>query len=193
MTTAPPKPMTLHEFVDFLDTVDEKYELIDGRPVMMAGAAEPHIVIASRVNSECVNALDVAESRCRFFGIGVYVHTPIGRTYMPDGAIAPTARFIAKGTIDNPCTVFEILSPSTAEKDRQLKFADYSAIPELREIVFIDSRSKFVEIYRRDSIDAEWTFNLKNTGVFSLPSVGIELDVDRLYRDWSPEMVARAL
>ena len=50
----------------------------------------------------------------------------------------------------NPVLIVEVLSPSTAAIDRQIKVPDYRRIPSVIEIVLIDSESAFAEVHRRE-------------------------------------------
>lgn len=105
------------------------------------------------------------------------------RYYLPDGMIACPPRYLDRQAIDNPTVVFEVLSPSTEAFDRTEKFTDYESIETVREIVFIDTRTKRVELYHRRERTEEWRFRIATTGTLTIPSLSIPLDVDALYAD----------
>jgi Uma2 family endonuclease len=59
-------------------------------------------------------------------------------------------------TLLNPSVLFEILSPSTTNYDKGVKFELYRDIESLQEYVTISSMKMHVELYQRNS-DGSWT------------------------------------
>ncbi|MGD1936452.1 MAG: Uma2 family endonuclease [Cyanophyceae cyanobacterium] len=85
--------------------------------------------------------------------------------------------------INHPCLIIEVLSPSTANFDRTIKFADYRTIPSLTEYVLVSSDSRQVQIFRRDE-DDNWTLNADaTTGNVILGSVDRAIAMDDIYED----------
>ena len=52
--------------------------------------------------------------------------------------------------IRDPVLIVEVLSPSTATNDRQIKVPDYRRVPSVMEILLIDSESAVAEVHRRE-------------------------------------------
>jgi Uma2 family endonuclease len=82
----------------------------------------------------------------------------------------------------NPILIVEVLSPSTAEYDRQNKFRIYRSIPSFSEYLLVEQDEPFVERYSKQA--QGWLLSDSNglEGAISLESVGIELPITEIYR-----------
>lgn len=81
---------------------------------------------------------------------------------------------------DDPITVAEMLSPSTERIDRMEKFYACMQIPTLQECVLIDQDHRRGKVFRRS---ADWQREVLTSGdTLHLPSIGVEIAVDALYR-----------
>jgi Uma2 family endonuclease len=82
----------------------------------------------------------------------------------------------------NPILIVEVLSPSTADYDRQNKFRIYRSIPSFSEYLLVEQDEAFVERYSKQT--QGWLFNefkgLEES--ISLDSVGMELPMAEIYR-----------
>ena len=89
--------------------------------------------------------------------------------------------------------IVEVLSPSTASHDRQIKVPDYCRIPSVAEIVLVDSESVFAEILRRDG--RHWMIEIVQgpSATLSLLSIGMSVAMSELYRgiEVAPDRSAR--
>lgn len=185
MTVAPPAPMKAEEYLAWEQTQPRKSEYREGEVLMMAGASSRHISLTPRLAGICEVELDEGGG-CDYLDTDCRLRVHASNSYYyPDGMIACPPNFVATGTIDNPCVIFEVLSESTASYDTRVKFGDYEMIPSVQEIVFIDSRVKLVDVFSRDSRDEDWRFRRMSAGVMTLKSVDVALDLDRLYGRWS--------
>ena len=156
-----------------------RHEYVDGVVCEMAGASRNHVEIQASLATEFGVALK--GKRCRVLGQDTKLM--VGRAfYYPDATISCPPNFVddANGVIDNPTVVVEVLSPSTRALDRGPKFADYRTLPTLRDYVLIDSEARRVEVF---SLEGEWGIRTYVEGSAPIPSVGIVLDLDELYRN----------
>ena len=81
----------------------------------------------------------------------------------------------------NPSVAVEVLSESTASYDQGEKYALYREVRSLREIVWVDSERRFVEV----AVKADGAWSVREPiadGQVTLPSLGVEVDVADLYR-----------
>ena len=77
---------------------------------------------------------------------------------------------------------FEILSPSTAERDLRWKRTAYTSLRSLTHYVVIAQDAIDVVVFARDAGFAER--HLRSTGeTLELPSLGISLPLSEIYRD----------
>lgn len=156
-----------------------KHEYVEGVVCEMAGAGRNHVEIQGALATEVGIAL--RRTTCRILPADTKLR--VGKAYYyPDAMIACPPNFIddANGVIDNPTVVVEVLSPSTRSLDRGAKFADYRTLDTLRQYVLIDSERRRIEVFSLES-DA-WMVRTYDEGTATLPSVGVELDMDELYR-----------
>lgn len=82
----------------------------------------------------------------------------------------------------NPTVLVEVVSDSSEAYDRGEKFAHYRRIPSLRDYVLVSQKSPRLEVYSREG--DRWVFTeAVSGGAVQLPSVGVSLRVDDVYRD----------
>ena len=88
----------------------------------------------------------------------------------------------ANDVVVNPTVVVEVLSKSTEAYDRGDKQAGYLAMPSVAHFVLVAQREPRVEVYTRQD-DGSFRFTVHGTGArVHLQRIGVELDVDELYR-----------
>jgi Uma2 family endonuclease len=82
----------------------------------------------------------------------------------------------------NPILIVEVLSPSTADYDRQNKFRIYRSIPSFREYLLVEQNEPFVERYSKQT--QGWLLSEFNglERSISLESVKMELPMAEIYR-----------
>ncbi|RCJ27689.1 hypothetical protein A6770_25455 [Nostoc minutum NIES-26] len=82
----------------------------------------------------------------------------------------------------NPTLIVEVLSPSTADYDRQNKFRIYRSIPGFSEYLLVEQNEPFIERYSKQT--QGWLLSEFNSleQSISLESLGIELPIAEIYR-----------
>jgi Uma2 family endonuclease len=128
-------PMTVEEFYAFTDTRpdEEKWELIDGEPILNAAPSELHQRIVKNILvTLAAFELQPAISWEVLPGLGVRV-SDTSRPE-PDLLIIPikgkSADLLSRDRSD-VIVAFEILSPSTANRDLRWKRPAYTSLPTL--------------------------------------------------------------
>jgi Uma2 family endonuclease len=146
------EPMTVEQFLAFCDgqTSHERWELIDGAPVMMTGGTAGHSLLIGNV----FRALDppARQRGCRAM-TSYLARISDKNAFEPDvlvqcGPIEPNSRHTA-----DPVIVVEVLSRSTLRKDRVLKFEHYRSLDAVQQIVFVYQDSVRVESWLRQQGD----------------------------------------
>jgi Uma2 family endonuclease len=176
-----PGPMNAEEFFAFTASRpdDEKWELIEGEPILNASASFLHQIIARNL----IVLLDMAalsggEKWAVVPGVGLRVSdisAPV-----PDVLIRPNDR-LSGPECDDALVVFEILSPSTADRDLRWKRKAYAALPSLSQYVVVAQDAVEVVSYDRKTGFAERRFEAAESEL-DLPLVGARLILRDIYR-----------
>ncbi len=104
--------------------------------------------------------------------------------YFPDVMITCSERDAAEPLImREPSFLVEVLSKSTAAKDRITKLDHYRRIPELLEYWIVSSDALSVQVWRR--IDGRWasTEYTRAEDIMALPMLNHSVSLQRLYED----------
>ncbi len=150
----------------------------------MAGASDAH----NRVTGNLFAALhpQVKNGPCRVFMADMRLEAAKDQHYTyPDVFVTCDARDRAADaslTKRHPCFIAEVLSPSTAEYDRSLKFAGYRAIETVQEVLFLDPERRTVELFTRSANAPDWILHpVAIDSALVIPSLGLTLAVSDLF------------
>jgi Uma2 family endonuclease len=73
-----------------------------------------------------------------------------------------------------------VLSPSTTERDREIKLPDYQEMPSVRHIVVVSARQRRVEHWRRDG--ERWIAQaIVGDGTVELDALGVSVPLSEIY------------
>ncbi len=156
---------------------DERWELIEGVPVMMSPAKGRH----QRILTNLVKRLDDLADRQ---GFGAYPGLAILSEAMDDYAPIPDVVVQCgappeDGYTSDPLLVAEILSPSTLVLDRGRKTEFYQTVPSLAVLLLVHQDEARVEVWRRAP---DWTVQFAGPGAsIDLPELGGALAVAEIY------------
>jgi Uma2 family endonuclease len=179
-------PMTVKEFYAFTDTRpdDEKWELIDGEPILNASPSPVHQWIVRNILIALGNReRELKASWAILPGLGIRV----SRTNRPepDLLIMPRAAFSAdpaQRDTGEMIAAFEILSPSPADRDLRWKRTAYTSLPSLTHYIVVAQDAVDVVVFARVTGFAERRYrSLSDT--IELPALGILLPLSEIYRD----------
>lgn len=179
-------PMTVEEYFAFTETRpdNEKWELIEGAPVLHASPSGTHhrilknllFLLAARERSQ-------RQSWEAIPGIGLRVSA----TSLPE----PDVMILPAGTIgrdpyarqtNDVLVAFEILSPSTAERDLRWKRTAYTTLPSLTHYVVIAQDAVDVVVFARGiGFNEHRLVSLRES--IDLFELGILLPLSEIYRD----------
>ena len=172
---------TYEEYLAYERDSELKHEFDDGEIFAMAGGSPRHSALASRISAALENTRPPG---CTAFHSDMRIHVlATGRATYPDasmvcGPIELDAADRSGTTITNPVLLVEVLSPSTEEVDRGVKWRDYQRIPSLQEYVLVGQERR-VEVYRRLA-SGHWEYLDVRQGVVNL-ATGPALDLSTLY------------
>jgi Uma2 family endonuclease len=177
MNVAFRKPMSLHEFLDWEDGQDLRFEFDGFHPVAMTGGTRAHAVIQANLAAAMVSRL--RGGRCRFLGSDLKVEVA-GRIRYPDGFVVCSPGANSSTVIRDPVVVFEVLSNSTSSTDRITKNHEYAATPSIQRYIMLEQDRIGALAFSRAGDD--WVGHvLKEGGVLHMPEIGIEVPLAELY------------
>ncbi|MEL6064433.1 MULTISPECIES: Uma2 family endonuclease [unclassified Methylobacterium] len=156
---------------------EERWELLDGEPVLMAPPSARHQRIV-------LNIAQRLDALARERGCGAYPGLAILSAAMDDYAPYPDVvvhcgPMPPTGFVDDPLVIVEVLSPGTMTNDRGRKLAFYATVPSLQSLLIVYQNEARIEIWRRD---ADWTMRVVGPeDVVDLPELGGTLPVAEIY------------
>ena len=172
--------MPVEAFLEWGLHQDQRYELVDGVPVAMAGAKQVHDLIVTNVHAMLHPQL--RGKTCRNFTADIAVRIPAGNIRRPDAGI-DCGPFDREATAAGaPFLVLEVLSRSTREFDLLRKLEEYKTVPGLAHIVVVDPDAAQVFHWSRPP-GMEWRYALLEglDAVISLPEIDCALELAGLY------------
>ena len=168
------------------ETIEGRAEFYDGMIVDMAGSTPDHSNIAANITAELVFA--TRGKGCKVFNPNLRIAVDPANSYFhPDVAVVCGDLEISdlrKDNVRNPMIVVEVLSPSTATRDRGEKFEKYQALESLREYVLVEQDSPQVYVYTKSAV-GEWVYRA-SIGLETrakLFSLDIEIPLANIYYD----------
>lgn len=155
----------------------ERWELLDGEPVLMSPPKARHQQIVSNLVRQLY---DIAKKK----GCGAYPGLAILSAAMDDYAPFPDVvvhygPMPEDGYVQDPLIVAEVLSPSTLANDRGRKFAFYQTVPSLRTLLIVYQNEPRIEAWRRDT---GWEMQVLGLdGTLDLPELDGLILVSEIY------------
>ena len=171
-------PMTVDEFYEFTDRRpdDEKWELLDGEPVLNAAPSKLHQRIVKNLLI-ALGALERAQSASWEVLPGLGVRVSDTKRPEPDVVIIPRSGAspdLGERDRSDALVAFEVLSPSTEDRDLRWKRAAYTSLASLTHYVVIAQDAVEVVVFARDNAFAEKRLRSLNESV-EVPALGISL------------------
>ncbi len=178
------KYYSIHEYLEMENEATEKHEYYKGEIFAMSGAGNRHNIISVNMIVSLGNSLK--GKPCQPYGSDMRIHIPENTLFTyPDISIICGEIMTSKedeNTSTNPIVIIEILSPSTRNYDRGVKFMLYRAIPTLKEYVLVEAESIHVEQF---GINKDGLWQLKEysnkTDQLILESISVTLLLADVY------------
>lgn len=169
---------------DFYAWVSERsegrFELVDGEPVMMAGAGRRHDIVVA--NAQRLIGNHLLGHPCRPFTADTYIRIPAGNRRQADAGIDCGSPADESLEAAEPVLVVEVLSPTTRIFDCTDKLEEYKTVRWLTYILLVDTQYPQVRLYTRDA-GGVWTseriMGLESRVV--IPKFNMELPLADLY------------
>ncbi len=172
--------MNVEDFLAFTDSrPDEgRWELIDGEPVLNASPTYWHQYIVKNLLL-ALGRFEIESRRSWSVIPGIGVKVSDLALPVPDLLVRPRDH-LAGSVCDDVVAVFEVLSPSTADRDLRWKRRAYAALPTLSHYVVVAQDRVEVVAYDRDRGFGEHRLEALDASV-DLPALGIMLPLADIY------------
>jgi Uma2 family endonuclease len=179
-------PMTVEEYFAFTDTRpdNEKWELIDGEPILNASPSNLHQIILGNL-AYLLGTIRSQRQQSWEASPGIGVRVSDISLPEPDLFIVPAGAARRNPYVRETAEVFvtiEIPSPSTADRDLRWKRAAYANLPSLTHYVVVAQDAVDVVVFAREKGFAERHFRALSDTI-ELPALGISLPLSEIYRD----------
>jgi Uma2 family endonuclease len=179
---APEDQMTIEEFLSFTDTRpdEERWELIEGEPVMSPSPIDDHQMIASNIVAHLIAyKRQTGSSWYPMLGVGTRVPVSPRSLPQPDVFVKETPTTGSPVT-DDALVLFEVLSRSNTKKDQAWRRKVYASVPNCRHYVTVSLKAIEVVAYDRDTAWENRTFaSLGDT--LALPALDLSIPLTDIY------------
>ncbi|MCA9699930.1 MAG: Uma2 family endonuclease [Myxococcales bacterium] len=147
-----------------------RHNALCGRVIALASAGSP---------PSCV--VLTSDQRVTITGAGSDQGATGGRYVYPDVSIVCSPLELESGDVlRNPTALVEVISQSTEQYDRGLKWEGYQRIPSLSDYVLVSQTEPRIEHYRRAD-DGSWVYRAAGPGQSVTLACGTTLPVDQLF------------
>jgi Uma2 family endonuclease len=180
MRTSPVDKISPDQFLAWVVGREQRFELVEGVVVLMAGAGRRHDAIVVKLTA-AIHA-QVRGGPCQTFTGDTYVATSPTTRRMPDLGVDCGKPDDGALTADQPALLVEVLSPTTSGFDVTVKLAEYQALPSLEYILFVDTELPNAHLYFRGE-DRRWQ-NEVIKGIeasIALPKLNVQLNLAEIY------------
>jgi Uma2 family endonuclease len=176
MADAAKNDLDVDAFLRWADGRDGRWELRDGRPVMMAPERAIHALTKFAAQKALEAAIVRAGLPCRMFPDGMTVRIAARTAFEPDAlVVCPPPSNLDTMEIPNPVVVVEVLSPSTAADDHGVKLDGYFSLPSVEHYLIVDPDRR-VMIHHKRGPEAIET-RVFQEGALRLEPPGLEAEI----------------
>ena len=174
--------MDIAEFLAWQTGQEQRFELVNGEPLAMAGAKLRHDRVTGNILSEIRRQLRAAGNPCDSFTADIGIRTPAGNIRRPDISVLCPPFDEEATTAGNPRLIAEVLSESTERIDQLIKLDEYKAIDTLEYIVFIDPTMIAAGFWFRTASRSWQNATLRDANAtIEMPVLGLSLSLASLY------------
>jgi Uma2 family endonuclease len=168
------------EFLAWEKEQASRHEFLRGEIFAMAGGSPRHAALSARI----ARALGVALGReCEVFSADLQLGVGDAHYVYADATVVCGPLKIQPGTsgvVENPSVVVEVLSESTEQYDRGLKWEGYRKLVSLTDYLLVSQRSATIEHYRREP-DGSWHYSALDAREQVRLTGGGEIDVASVF------------
>ncbi|MBA2620178.1 MAG: Uma2 family endonuclease [Acidobacteria bacterium] len=179
------RQMTLEEYLEFDFNAEGRYEYFDGEVFEMSGGSPEHSLLGNRIGF--LLQRELFQQDCSVYNSEVQIKVPALLPYRYGDVSALCGEPIYEDLgnqklLVNPSLIVEVLSSSTEEFDRDLKFRAYKSIESLREYLLVSQSRKFVTLYTKHNEKFWFQSEYVEGEALKLESLECDLSVEEVYQ-----------
>lgn len=158
-----------------------KHEYVAGQVYAMTGTSSHHNVISGNLYMALRQHLK--GTPCRVFIADVKAKLEQADAFYYPDVMVSCEKAQDRYYREQPTLIIEVLSPSTASRDKNEKWRAYQTLQSLKEYVLVSQDSMDVRVFRRDE-SGEWKQSIYTDGmVIPLHSVEMEIPIEQVYEE----------
>lgn len=173
-----------YEYSDYLALEEQsqtRHEYFYGEVFAMAGTTDKHNEIAQNITFALRQGL---AKKCKTYMESVRLEVKSKFHYCyPDVFVTCHEQDAQNATLKKfPTLIVEVLSESTADYDRNLKWQQYQTIPTLQYYLLVEQNQVHVELYSRIG-EKSWKYEVftEPTEIIELSLLQIQIPVEKIY------------
>ncbi len=178
MNLAVRKPMSLAEFLEWEERQELHYEFDGAEPSAMTGGSAAHADIQANLITAFRNRM--RGMPCKFYGSDLKVLVADNSSRYPDGMVVCSPVAPNATAVRDPVVIFEVLSPSTAAKDRIVKAREYQATPSVKRYVMLEQDRIGATVHVRAQ-DGWSVLVLKDDDALDMQEIGLAIPLAEFY------------
>ncbi|MEO1377970.1 MAG: Uma2 family endonuclease [Cyanobacteria bacterium J06635_10] len=178
--------ITVEEYLELEKTSEIRHEYLGGQVFAMSGGSKEHNLIGGNIYSRFRSHL--RGGSCSVFMADMKVNIKLisqnkNIYYYPDVVVTCDSDDKDRYSLNYPCLIIEVLSPSTEITDRREKLINYRDLESLQEYVLVSQDKIKVEVYRQDN-QGNWSIQtLGKDDELHLNSIDLTLTMSEIYED----------
>jgi Uma2 family endonuclease len=178
--TLPQTKLTLEEFLVWENVHAERHEFYQGEVFDMEGALRVHARVVGNLYYALRKQLE--GKRCQPFSESSKVEVEACAIFYPDVFVTCDERDLTTDLIfRHPSFICEVLSPSSEQFDRGLKFAAYRKIVTLREYLLVHPETREVTLFRKNAAGHFELHEFTNAPNVTLANIDCAVTSDALF------------
>lgn len=182
------KPKQKYTFEEYLE-IDKKsefrYEFRNGEIFAMAGSSGNHNSISGNLFSDLLIKMRAKGAKCKAYISDMRVQILSKNSYYYPDVVVSCNEEIRNSPqfLQHPIFIAEVLSDSTANKDRSEKLLNYLQIPSLQYYLIISQDEIAIHLYERTDIGWGVKFFTEITEIIPLIKMDVFISVKDLYEE----------
>ena len=177
-----PEQMTVDQYLPWALAQGGRWELIEGRPVKMPFETLYHVRVKFFVCLALMEAVEASGLELHALSDGATVRIDPRNANEPDSLVhAGPERPGEDLEVPDPVIVVEVISPTSGQRDKVFKRADYFSLPSVAHYLIVDPVARTVQhLQRADQPDGDGRL-LAESDTLILSPPGLKVDVRRCF------------